>query len=65
METIFAMKDSPVKMTADGGPRTANFRWWWRRRELVERCAAAHEISLENDDGRRTADGEFSFVVLP
>jgi hypothetical protein len=57
METIFAMKDSPVKMTADGGPRTANFRWWW--------CAAAHEISLENDVGRRTADGEFSFVVLP
>jgi hypothetical protein len=40
---------SPVKMTADGGPRTAKFHSWW--------CAAAHEISLENDGGRRTFVG--------
>jgi hypothetical protein len=42
----------------DHGPQPADLHSWW--------CAAAHEIYPENDDGRRTTDGEqFSSIVAP
>jgi hypothetical protein len=48
---------SPLKMTADGGPRTMdNFHSSW--------CAVPMLNSFENDGGRRTTDDGFSFMVV-